>query len=91
MMAGFLRKQIESECPKNLYRLTVSYFTQRTAVLSTNNLRTEKAISRECPKGSCCGPRFWNLQFNSLPQLLFMARTKVLAYADDLLIATRGD
>jgi len=88
---GVLRELRETKCPKNLYRLTMSYFTQRTAVLSTNSLRTEKAISRGCPQGSCCGPGFWNLQFNSLLQLKFTARTKVMAYADDLLIATRGD
>jgi len=88
---GVLRELRESKCPKNLYRLTMSYFTQRTAVLSTNSLRTEEAISRGCPQGSCCGPGFWNLQFNSLLQLKFMTRTKVVAYANDLLIATRRD
>ena len=88
---GVVRELRENKCPKNLYKLTMSYFTQRTPVLSTNSLRTEKAISGWCPQVSCCGPGFWNLQFNSLLQLKFMARTKVVSYADDLLIATRGD
>ena len=91
MVAGGPERTKRSKCPKNLYRLTISYFTQRTAVLSKNSLRTEKAISRGCPQESCCGPGFWNLQFNSLLQLKFMASTKVVAYADDLLIATRVD
>jgi len=43
---GILREIRERKCPKILYRLTLSYFTQRTAVLSTNSLRTEKAKSR---------------------------------------------
>jgi hypothetical protein len=77
------RELRERRCPKNLYELTKSYFTQRIAALSTNSLRTEKASSRGCPQGS------WNLQFNSLLELKFMARTKVVAYADDLLIVTR--
>jgi hypothetical protein len=88
---GVLRELKECKCPKNLYELTKSYFTQHIAVLSTNNLRTEKALSRGCPQGSYCGPGFWNLQFNSLLELKFMTRTKVVAYADGLLIATRGD
>ena len=88
---GVLSELKECKCPKNLYKLTMSYFTQHTAALSTNSLRTEKAITRGCPQGSCCGPGFWNLQFNSLLELKFMARIKVVAYADDLLIATRGD
>ena len=29
-------------CPKNLYSLTKSYFSQRTAVLSTNSIRIER-------------------------------------------------
>jgi hypothetical protein len=33
----------------------------------------------------------WNLQFNPLLGMQFMARTKMIAYSDNLLIATRGD
>jgi hypothetical protein len=69
----------------------MSYFTQRTAALTMNSLRTEKPVSRGCPQESCCGPGFWNLQFNSLLQLKFMTRTKVVAYADDMLIEIRGN
>jgi hypothetical protein len=32
----------------------------------------------------------WNLQYNSLLKLKYMDRTKVVAFADDLIIATRG-
>ena len=83
-MAGILWELKESKCPKNIYSLTKSYFTQRAAALTMNSLRIEKPVSR----GS---PGLWNLQFNPLLQLKFMARTKVVAYADDLLIAVRGD
>ena len=88
---GILKELKESKCPKNLYNPTKSYFTQRSAALAMNNLRIEKPVSRGSPQGSCVGPGLWNLQFNSLLQLKFMARTKVVAYADDLLIAVRGD
>jgi hypothetical protein len=46
---GFLRELKESKCPKNLYDLTMSYFTQRTVALTMNSLRTEKPVSRCCP------------------------------------------
>jgi hypothetical protein len=88
---GVLRELKKSKCPKNLYNLTMSYFTQRTAALTMNSQRTEKPVSRGCSHGSCCGPGFWNLQFNSLLQFKFITRTKVVAYADDLLIAIRGN
>jgi hypothetical protein len=87
---GVLSELKYCKCPKNQHKHTLSYFTQRTVVLSTKSLRTEKAVSRGCPQGSCCGPGFWNLHLNSLLELKFMARTKVVAYADDLLIATKG-
>ena len=88
---GILRELRKCNCPKNLYKLTRNYFSQRTAVLSSNCIKVEKAISRGCPQGSTCGLGFWSLQFNSLLGMQFMARTKVIAYVDDLLIATRGD
>ncbi len=47
----FLKELRECRCPKNLYELTKRYFTQRTAVLSTNSLRTEKAVNRGSPQG----------------------------------------
>jgi hypothetical protein len=88
---GILRELRECYCPKNLYNLTKNYFSQRTAVLPSNCLKVEKAVSKGCSQGSTCGPGFWNLQFNPLLGMQFMARTKVVAYAGDLLIATRGD
>jgi hypothetical protein len=48
-------------CPKNLYNLTKSYFSQRTAVLSTNSVRMKTEVSKGCPQGSRCGPGFWNI------------------------------
>jgi hypothetical protein len=39
----------------------------------------------------CCGPEFWNIQYNSLFNLAFKARTKAVAFADDLILAIRGD
>jgi hypothetical protein len=87
---GILKELRACDCPKNLYELTKSYFTQRIATLSTNSLRLEKETSRGFPQGSCCGPGFWNLQYNALLNEKFMDRTKVVAFADDLILATRG-
>ena len=77
--------------PKNLYNLTKSFFSQRTAILSTNSIRMERELSTGCPEGSCLGPGFWNIQYNSLLNLKFTRRTKAVAFADDLLVAIRGE
>jgi hypothetical protein len=51
----------------------------------------EKELSRGCPQGSCSAPAYWNLQYNSLLKIKYMDRTKVVAHADDFIMATRGE
>jgi len=84
-----LKQLRELKCPKNLYNLSASYFSNRKASLSANNYRTEKEVQKICPQGSCCGPGFWNVMYNSLLNLKFNSRTKVIAFAD-LVVLTRG-
>jgi hypothetical protein len=50
----------------------------------------EKEVQKGCPQGSCCGPGFWNFMYNSLLNLKFNSRTKVMTFADDLIVLTRG-
>jgi len=76
-------------CPKNLYKLTMSYFNQRSAVLSSNSVRIQRKVSRGFPMGSCCGPGYLNIQYNSLLNTQFTKRTKAVAFADDLILAIR--
>ena len=80
----------EFGCPSNLYDLTRSYFSNRTAILQSNNTQIEREVTKGCPQGSCCGPGFWNLQYNSLLNIPYSNHTKVIAFADDLLLITRG-
>jgi len=44
-----------SRCPKNLYNLTRSYLSNRSAILQTSNKKIKAQISRGCPQGSICG------------------------------------
>jgi len=81
----------ELNCPRNLYNLSKGYFSHRTAVMTMNNIRVEKRITKRCPQGSCCGPGFWNVLYNSLLDLQLTGHSKAIAFADDLMILTRGD
>jgi hypothetical protein len=56
-------------CPRNLYYLTKSYVSHRTAVMSTSTVQVEREVSEVFPQGSCCRPGFWNIQYNSLLNL----------------------
>ena len=79
------------DCPQNLYNVTLSYFSQRSAVLSTNSVRMQREVSKGRPQVSCCGPGFQNIQYDSLLNLKFTRRTKAVAFADDLILVIRGE
>ena len=81
----------DAKCPKNLYILTQDYFRERRAVISLNNSTIERNITKGFPQGSCCGPAFWNLQYNSILTLKYTNHTKAVAFADDLIIMTKAD
>ena len=50
----------------------------------------ETELTKGWPQGSCCGPIFWNLQYNSFLDQSFTNHTKVIAFADDLILLTEG-
>ena len=78
------------KCPKNLYNLCGNYFSGRSAALILKSRKEQRTVSKGCPQGSASGPGFWNIQFNSILQIEFKKDTKIIAYADDLLILTKG-
>jgi hypothetical protein len=78
------------QCPRNLYNLTRSYFSDRVTILWANTYRKERKVTKGCPQGSCCGPGVWNVLYNALLNLEFTSHTKVVAFADDLAILTYG-
>jgi hypothetical protein len=79
------------KCPRNLYSITKSYFSQRIDTMATKNVSLEREATKGCPQGSCCGPGFWNIQYNSLLNLEYTSRTKTIAFADDLILAVKGE
>jgi hypothetical protein len=54
------------------------------------NKYNTKKIHKRRPQGSCYGPDFSNVMYNLLLNLKFNSRTKVIAFADDLTVLTRG-
>jgi hypothetical protein len=68
---SILKRLRELKCPKNLYMLSASYFSNRIATLSINNYKMEKEVQKGCSQGSCCAPGYWNIMYNSLLNLKF--------------------
>jgi hypothetical protein len=58
-------------------------------IQTTNNVTIERAVSKG-PQGSCLGPGMWNIFYNSLLNLTFTSGTKIVPFADDLLLLIRG-
>jgi len=48
-------------------------------------------MSKGCPHGSCLGPGLWIIFYNSLLNLQFKSGTKIISFADDFLLLTRGN
>ena len=53
-------------------------------------METEKPVTMGWPQGSCGGPGFWDILYSSLLHMDFTHRTRVTAFADGLLVLTRG-
>jgi len=51
----------------------------------------EKNITKGCPQMPCCGPGFWNLQYSALLNLSYTNHTKVVAFAEDLIIMIKTE
>ena len=58
--------------------------------MQVSNIKIKAQISRGCPQGSIYGPALWDIYYNSLLNVNFMQQTKTIAFADDLILATRG-
>jgi len=49
----------------------------------------QRKITKGNPQGSCCGPGYWNILYNSLLNIQFTKTSKAVTFADDLLLAIR--
>lgn len=81
------------KCSRNLVSLSISYFKHRNAVLKTKHCEVRKKITKGCPQGSCSGPGFWMILYDSVLKLDYPEHSKVIAFADDLilLVAARNE
>ena len=74
-----------------LYDLSLNYFSDRVASLHANTHTVNSIVTKGGPQGSCCSPGFWNIMYNALLTLNFSSHTKVIAFADDLAVLTKGN
>jgi len=81
----------DARCPRNIYKLTLDYLKERKAVIKINNFNIEKRITKGCTQASSCGTGLWNIQFNSILNLRYTKHTKIIAFADDLVLMVEAE
>jgi hypothetical protein len=74
------------KCPRNLFNLAKSYFTERKAKIWVLNTEVLREINIGCPQGSACGPMFWNISYNDLLEKDLPVNTDIISFADDTII-----
>jgi len=87
---AILQRLREAKCPRNLYYLVQDYLKEREAFIAINSYMI-KNTTRGYAQGSCCGPLLWNIQCDTVLNLKFTDHTRVVAFADDLILMIRAD
>ena len=77
--------------PKNLFLLALSYFRDRVAKLTLNNVSSTRAVTMGCPQGSVSGPGFWNILINTLLEIPLESHSYQQAFADDTVALISSD
>ena len=76
-------------CPRNFYNLAQSYYSDRVTIFQGNTFKVERKVSMGCQQGSYFGPVFWIILYNVVLNLEFSSYTKVIAFADHLVVLTQ--
>lgn len=79
-----LVKLKQGGCPPNIYKLIVSYFTNRRVGLFMGRQAVWKKTTMGCPQGSVLGPTLWNLLLDDILKLPVPEGVSMVAYADDI-------
>lgn len=78
------------DCPRNLIRLVKSYFSDRRARVELPDGEVSRDVERGCPQGSCSGPTFWNLLYESIFRVRLPEGCDIVAFADDTVLIVRA-
>lgn len=81
-----LVKAKQGGCPPNIYKILVSYFTNRRTGMFMGGQAVWKISTMGCPQGSVLGPTLWNLLLDDILKLPMPLGVSMVAYADDITI-----
>jgi hypothetical protein len=76
--------------PEEPFQSVKKLFQQWNGIAVWEYVTIRETRDSGVPQGSCSGPGFWNILYNSLLNMDFAQRTRVIAFADDLLVLTEA-
>jgi hypothetical protein len=78
--------------PLYLRRIVEHYLTERVVLYEDREgRRRERPMACGVPQGSVLGPLLWNLGYDWAIRGALLPRTAVICYADDTMVAVRGE
>jgi len=86
MVAGDTTKAARNKMPKKPLLPSQDYLKEREAFIAINSYNMRKYITKGCAQGTCCGPILWNNQYETVLNHKFTDHTRVVAFADDLIL-----
>jgi hypothetical protein len=90
-LPAILQRLCEAKCPRHLYYLAQNYLKRRKAIIAINSYNMGKNITKGCAQEFCCGPIFWNIQYDTVLNIKFTYHTRAVAFADDFILMIRAD
>ena len=91
MVAGDITKAARSKMPQKPLLSSPRLPEGKRSIHSNKQLQHEKEHNKRIAQGSCCGPILWNIQYDTVLNLKFTDLTRVVAFADDLILMIRAD
>lgn len=86
-----LKALADRDCPKNVFKVLQSYFSDRKVKISWADEEATKQATRGCPQGSVLGPTCWILMFDDLLKSIEERFGEIeVAFADDFLAVITG-
>jgi len=91
MVAGDITKAARSKMPQKPLLSSPRLPEGKRSIHSNKQLQHEKEHNKRIAQGSCCGPILWNIQYDTVLNLKFTDHTRVVAFADELILMIRAD
>lgn len=86
---GIIDEMKRREIPVYLLNILKSYLEERELIIDDEE-EAKMELSCGVPQGSILGPLLWNIYYDPLLRMEIPTSSKIIAYADDIVIITKG-